>query len=578
MGLVGLMTAVVGAMLVVDPFASLAVLVGTVVVGLVLLGIDDLVDAVRTRPGAAPAATGGRWRTVDRLVPLATGLAWLAAAVVVLAWPDATIRVLALVVGVAAAAVGVRRLVAGVRGVDEQRATAVLLGVATTAAGGPLLAWPDVTVFVLSAGFGATLVVLGLTHAWHAARPPQPRGARSPARRRVRTAGAVAAVVVAAVLVAVSVGLNRASPSPDAFYTPPASVPDEPGALLRSEPFTRGMPPGARAWRILYTTTRDDGVPAVASGLVLVGDDAPTGPRPVIAWAHGTTGFAERCAPTLLRDPLGAGAMPAVADVVARGWVLVATDYVGLGTAGPHPYLVGQGEARSVLDSVRAARQLDGVVLSDRTVVWGHSQGGHAALWTGMLAPRYAPDVPLLGVAALAPASDLPELIDDLDSLSIGSMFAAYAVEAYARTYPDVRFADVVRPGASVQLREMSQRCLSEPKVFVSVLQALSFGRTILARGAVSGTFAERLAQNVPSGAIGVPVLVGQGDTDALVVPRMQAGYIAAQCAAGTAVDYRTYPDRDHMGLVADDSPVVADLLAWTQDRLDGLPAGSSCP
>ena len=132
--------------------------------------------------------------------------------------------------------------------------------------------------------------------------------------------------------------------------------------------------------------------------------------------------------------------------------------------------------------------------------------------------------------------------------------------------------------GASVQLREMAQRCLSEPKVLVSVLQALSFGRTILAGGDVSGAFAERLAQNVPSGPIDVPVLVGQGEADPLVVPRMQDGYVAAQCEAGTSVDYRTYPGRDHMGLVSDDSPAVADLLAWTQDRFDGRPAASTCP
>lgn len=71
--------------------------------------------------------------------------------------------------------------------------------------------------------------------------------------------------------------------------------------------------------------------------------------------------------------------------------MIVATDYVGLGTAGPHPYLIGQGEARSLLDSVRAARQMPGLSLEPETVIWGHSQGGHAALWAGTLAPTYAP-------------------------------------------------------------------------------------------------------------------------------------------------------------------------------------------
>lgn len=115
-------------------------------------------------------------------------------------------------------------------------------------------------------------------------------------------------------------------------------------------------------------------------------------PLPVIAWVHGTTGSARTCAPSVLKDPFGAGAFFALDQVIDHGWALVATDYIGLGTEGLHPYLIGQGEARSVLDAVRAAHQVEAVDLADQTIVWGHSQGGHAALWTGMLAPTYAPD------------------------------------------------------------------------------------------------------------------------------------------------------------------------------------------
>ena len=91
--------------------------------------------------------------------------------------------------------------------------------------------------------------------------------------------------------------------------------------------------------------------------------------------------------------------------MLAHGYVVVATDYEGLGVPGVHPYLVGVSEAHAVLDSVRAARELPATQATSRFAVWGHSQGGHAALWTGQLQPSYAPDVTLAGVAALAPAS-----------------------------------------------------------------------------------------------------------------------------------------------------------------------------
>ena len=61
--------------------------------------------------------------------------------------------------------------------------------------------------------------------------------------------------------------------------------------------------------------------------------------------------------------------------MVERGYAVAATDYPGLGTPGPHPYLVGVSEARAVLDPApRAARTMPGVGGSDRFAVWGHSQ------------------------------------------------------------------------------------------------------------------------------------------------------------------------------------------------------------
>ena len=56
--------------------------------------------------------------------------------------------------------------------------------------------------------------------------------------------------------------------------------------------------------------------------------------------------------------------------------MIVATDYSFAEKDGPHPYLIGEGEARAGLDSVRAARKMRELKLSDRTAVWGHSQGG----------------------------------------------------------------------------------------------------------------------------------------------------------------------------------------------------------
>src|SRR5690606_37645715 len=101
---------------------------------------------------------------------------------------------------------------------------------------------------------------------------------------------------------------------------------------------------------------------------------------------------------------------PGINEMLSRGFIIAATDYPGLGTVGPHPYLVGVSEGRAVIDSVRAARELREAHAGDRFVVWGHSQGGQAALFTGELSASYAPELKLLGVAAAAPATDLTKL------------------------------------------------------------------------------------------------------------------------------------------------------------------------
>jgi len=103
------------------------------------------------------------------------------------------------------------------------------------------------------------------------------RGGRRP--RWLRAWGAVALVVPALLLVAASAEIHRPTNSPDAFYRPPSRIPGRPGVLLRSERYTRGIPKEWRAWRILYTTTRDENVLAVASGVVIASDRLPPGPR-----------------------------------------------------------------------------------------------------------------------------------------------------------------------------------------------------------------------------------------------------------------------------------------------------------
>ena len=353
--------------------------------------------------------------------------------------------------------------------------------------------------------------------------------------------------------------------APDAFYDPPAERPGKPGELLRSEPLKDvTLPYGLRGWRILYTTTIDDQTPATAVATVFAPGNMPEGPRPVIMWEHGTTGLLQKCMPSLASAPTMG--IPALDHVARAGWVIVATDYAFAEKGGPHPYIIGEGEARSGLDSVRAARQMPELKLDKHTVVWGHSQGGHAALWTGIVGPRYAPDVEIAGIAAIAPPGNMLDLLNM--NLPLDKRLGPYLAMAYSRFYPDIKFDDVVRPEARVAAREMTSLCgflpLEDP-VRMMALAGTFDGRALAIR--INAALDARLAQNTAKDPIDAPLVIAQGLSDVVVLPDATTIYVKQRCSAGQQIDYWTFMGIDHGTIIQPGSPLEAPLIAWTIAR-----------
>ena len=153
---------------------------------------------------------------------------------------------------------------------------------------------------------------------------------------------------------------------------------------------------------LLYRSTAVDGSTVAVSGDVAVPKGkAPKGGWPVISWAHGTVGIADACAPSKVGTQANYDS-PLLNSWLKAGYAVVRTDYEGLGTPGPHPYLIGVSEGRSTLDMVRAARKLNPDIGS-KLVIAGHSQGGQAALFAASLSKRWTPELKLAGHGRLRP-------------------------------------------------------------------------------------------------------------------------------------------------------------------------------
>jgi hypothetical protein len=131
--------------------------------------------------------------------------------------------------------------------------------------------------------------------------------------------------------VALSLGLGHEASA--IYELKPGEASGKPGSIIRVWPLEGGGPGGGDAFRILYRSTRLNGQPIAVSGAIFIPPGgAPQAGRNVIAWAHPTSGVVEACAPSLMPDV--SGMIWGLADMLARGYVVVATDYPGLGVRG----------------------------------------------------------------------------------------------------------------------------------------------------------------------------------------------------------------------------------------------------
>ncbi|MFF5792986.1 lipase family protein [Paeniglutamicibacter sp. NPDC012692] len=577
----GLALVVLGAVLALNSSASIRVFVLAVSVGLVVVGIARVIEAFGN--DADHGADRGAGRDVlDRWINGISGALLVGTGVAALAWRGATLPMLALAVALLLVLSGAASLVSLFRSANTSRTYSLLGGLASIATGALVLAWPKLTVWAFGVFLGGWLVFTGLRLVLNFfARGKE--SSPTPTKRKLlgfgKVAGSALALLVAVAMVLVTSFIHAGDPRlvPDAFYTPPTDLPSEPGQLLRVEPLAQGVPENASAWRILYTTTHPDGSPAVASGSVVVPADRGPGALPVVSMAHGTKGIIPGCAPSLSSVPYSDGPAAALRELIGQGWAGVMTDYVGLGTEGPHPYLVGPAEARNVLDAFRAARQLGEFTLRNDTVIWGHSQGGHGALWSAAIAKDYAPEIKVLGVAALAPATNLVELALGVKDAAAGKVVSSYIAESWNDVFPALDVASQITPGYARSARRIGELCFDGRDALAAVIGGTQLFDAVIPESALNGPLGAKLRENSVNQNIDYPLFVGQGLADQLVLPGMQRDWVAERCAAGQHMEYREYEGLDHMPLVGDDSALIPDLVAWANDRLEGKAPVNTC-
>jgi len=353
------------------------------------------------------------------------------------------------------------------------------------------------------------------------------------------------------------------------FYDTPDALPaGKPGELIRSEPADEyELPLEVSAVRILYHSRSAAGEDVATSGVILFPSEKkpPAGGWPVIAWAHGASGVARPCAPSLMRN-IGHG--PFLSMYVNLGYAVVATDYTGLGTNFRNAFLDAQSNATDVIDSISAARAAV-PQLGARWVVMGEGEGSLAAVAVAEKENEIR-DPGYLGSIALSGFADAKELYAQSSPVpsTITLMFLAYGIKT---VFPQFQVADVFTEKAQA-LYHYIEQTWSEPATISAVPPAETLKPGWEHNEFVQRYFARNsLGQNQARGAI----LVISADADQAVPVAVTAPVVARMCKQGDRVQWERYPDLDP-GRVIGDS--VRDQIAWIEARFAGRTVTTNCP
>ena len=286
------------------------------------------------------------------------------------------------------------------------------------------------------------------------------------------------------------------------------------------------LPSAAKNTLLLYRSLDDKGRPVVISGTVSIpAGQVPAGGWPVINWTHGTTGLNEICALSRNTDkgpehPYIQVIRQLLDNFVKHGYVVVATDYQGLGVAGFHHFLQGMPNARNALDLLHAARAMEPRI-GKRYAVVGNSQGGQTDLFAAAQGPSYVPNFKLVGNVAFAPGSQIAGRLRAVmasDKTERSLPYALYVLQSYSKSDPSINLDRILMPQAIAHLPELRQQCMSH------ALNTRYWTRAIAKNQFVEkpdlAKFLKLGARNEPGSLkISIPTLIVQGSADVTVFP-----------------------------------------------------------
>ncbi|RJQ81961.1 lipase [Pseudonocardiaceae bacterium YIM PH 21723] len=395
------------------------------------------------------------------------------------------------------------------------------------------------------------------------------------------------AAALTAVLVAALLTSGAAQAQDDGFYTPPSPLPaGRGGDVIRHEKMDfyldkdkKEKVPGS-AQRVMYRSSDAHGQPVAVTGVVLTPSRPWTGPgeRPLVAWASGTQGLADQCAPSRKANDGTDLEAKNIAKLMERGYGVALTDYQGLGTPGNHTYVIRAAEGHAVLDSARAAQRLREAGLPEHgpVAIAGYSQGGGASAAAAELAGEYAADLDIKGAYAGAPPADLDAAARHLDG-TYAMALVGYAIVGLEAADPRVNLQPALNEKGKKFFAEIVRQCAKDSIRKYAFQRSKNYtidGRPVAdymtEEPWLSVLNDQRLGNRRPP----VPTLVMHSRLDDMVAYQQGRQMARDWCALGATVQFRTMITPTHVLGKKAATPYAFD---WLQDRFEGKPPRSNC-
>ena len=361
--------------------------------------------------------------------------------------------------------------------------------------------------------------------------------------------------------------LVEKAPAGEAFYLPPTPLPGENGDIIWAEEIDAVT--GGRVWKILYRSETLRGEAIAVSGWLAIPDKkAGAGGHRIMTYGHGSTGMADACAPTIATDPVSAVIL--LEEFLAKGYVVAASDYEGLGTPGIHPYVNGTSEAHSLLDAARAARNF--VETRNEVVIYGNSQGGHAALFANELVNSYAPELNIVGT--IGTSTGISDSTGAFLDFLMDSDFKGFIV--MAGLSHNIAYGDEESP--------LTRWFTPEGIAATEILDIVCVGEVVstFATYTKEELFVEGAplplttdlyntdADSLPGQRAGSsPLLMLHGRTDSIILPFLVKPWVESSCDKGQVIDLQWFDTGHGLPYEAPAATIHA-IFSW----LDNIHAG----